>query len=38
MAVVGAPSYLAKKPRPKRPQDLNAHACINLRLPTNGSI
>jgi DNA-binding transcriptional LysR family regulator len=37
-AVVGAPSYFAKRPRPKRPQDLTAHACINLHLPTYGSI
>jgi DNA-binding transcriptional LysR family regulator len=34
MAVVGAPSYFAKRPRPKTPRDLAAHACINLRLPT----
>src|SRR3974390_944015 len=38
MAVVGAPSYFATRPRPKRPQDLTAHTCINLRLPTYGSI
>jgi len=38
MAVVGAPSYLARHPRPKRPQDLTEHACINLRLPTYGGI
>jgi DNA-binding transcriptional LysR family regulator len=38
MAVVGAPSYFAKRPRPKRPLDLTAHTCINLRLPTYGSI
>jgi DNA-binding transcriptional LysR family regulator len=36
MAVVGAPSYFAGRPRPKRPQDLTAHDCINLRLPTYG--
>jgi DNA-binding transcriptional LysR family regulator len=36
MAVVGAPSYLAGQPRPKTPQDLTAHHCINLRLPTHG--
>jgi len=28
MAVVGAPSYFAKRPRPKKPQDLTAHTCI----------
>lgn len=38
MAVVGAPSYFAGRPVPKRPQDLTAHECINLRLPTYDSI
>ena len=38
MAVVGAPSYFAKRPRPKTPRDLAAHACINLRLPTHGGL
>jgi DNA-binding transcriptional LysR family regulator len=38
MAVVGAPSYFAKRPRPKRPQELTDHSCINLRLPTHSSI
>ncbi|MHC5674494.1 LysR family transcriptional regulator [Nostoc sp.] len=38
VAVVGAPSYFEKRPRPKKPQDLIAHTCINLRLPTHGSI
>ena len=38
MAVVGAPSYFAKRPRPKTPQDLTAHDCINLRLPTYGGL
>jgi len=37
-AVVGAPAYFAKRPRPKTPQDLTAHACINLRLPTHGGL
>ncbi|WP_349433317.1 LysR family transcriptional regulator [Pararhizobium sp. A13] len=36
MAVVGAPSYFARHPRPLTPQDLTVHACINLRLPTYG--
>ena len=36
MAVVGAPSYFATRSPPKRPQDLTAHNCINLRLPTHG--
>jgi DNA-binding transcriptional LysR family regulator len=38
MAVVGAPSYFAKRLRPKQPQDLTNHACINLRLPTYGNV
>ena len=37
-AVVGAPSYFARRPRPKTPQDLTSHACINLRLPTHGGL
>jgi DNA-binding transcriptional LysR family regulator len=38
MAVVGAPSYFAKRPPPKKPQDLTEHNCINLRLPTYGGL
>jgi DNA-binding transcriptional LysR family regulator len=38
MAVVGAPSYFARRPKPRRPQDLTAHDCINLRLPTYGGL
>jgi DNA-binding transcriptional LysR family regulator len=38
MAVVGSPSYFAKRPAPKKPQDLTAHDCINIRLPTYGGI
>ena len=38
MAVVGAPSYFGKRPKPKTPQDLTAHDCINMRLPTYGGI
>ena len=37
-AVVGAPSYFASRARPKTLQDLTAHACINLRLPTHGGL
>jgi len=37
-AVVGAPSYFAQRSRPKVPQDLTVHTCINLRLPTYGSV
>jgi DNA-binding transcriptional LysR family regulator len=38
MAVVGAPSYFETRPRPKKPQDLTVHNCINLRLPTYGGL
>lgn len=38
MAVVGAPSYLRDRPEPKKPQDLIAHNCINLRLATLGGL
>jgi len=37
-AVVGAPSYFAKRPLPLTPQDLVEHSCINLRLPTHGGL
>jgi DNA-binding transcriptional LysR family regulator len=36
--VVGAKSYFGKRPAPKTPQDLVAHSCINLRLPTHGGL
>jgi DNA-binding transcriptional LysR family regulator len=36
MAVVGSPTYLAERQRPKTPRDLIGHACINLRLPNHG--
>lgn len=38
MAVVGAPAYFRGRNAPKRPQDLIAHNCINLRLATSGGI
>ena len=38
MAVVGAPSYFETRSRPKSPQDLTEHSCINLRLPTLGGL
>ena len=38
MAGVGAPAYLAGRPRPRTPQDLAEHHCINLRLPTAGGL
>ena len=36
MVVASAPSYFAARPLLTTPQDLTAHACINLRLPTHG--
>jgi DNA-binding transcriptional LysR family regulator len=38
MAAVAAPSYFAKRPMPKKPQDLIGHNCINVRLPTYGGL
>lgn len=38
MAVVGAPSYFARQSIPETPQDLPAHNCINIRLPTYGGL
>jgi DNA-binding transcriptional LysR family regulator len=38
MAVVGSPEYLSGRPAPATPQDLTAHRCINLRLPTHGGL
>ncbi|PDT03387.1 LysR family transcriptional regulator [Rhizobium chutanense] len=38
MAVVGAPAYFERRPKPATPQDLTDHNCINLRLPTYGSV
>jgi DNA-binding transcriptional LysR family regulator len=37
-ALVGAPSYFARRPQPDTPHDLTTHACINLRLPTSGGL
>jgi DNA-binding transcriptional LysR family regulator len=38
MAVVGSPAYFKQRPLPKKPQDLTAHNCINIRLPTYGGL
>ena len=38
MAVVGAPSYFARRAVPQTPHDLTSHECINLRLPTSGGL
>jgi len=38
MAVAASPAYLTGRPIPKRPADLTAHHCVNLRLPTRGNL
>jgi DNA-binding transcriptional LysR family regulator len=36
--VVGAPSYFSRRKRPRSPQELTDHDCINFRLPTHGGL
>ncbi|MQB56070.1 LysR family transcriptional regulator [Rahnella sp. RcJ3] len=38
MAVVGSPCYFSTRTKPKVPSDLELHTCINMRLPTFGSV
>jgi DNA-binding transcriptional LysR family regulator len=38
VAVVGSPAYFAHHAKPRTPQDLARHQCINLRLPTAGGL
>ncbi|WP_024461207.1 LysR family transcriptional regulator [Marinimicrobium sp. LS-A18] len=38
IAVVGSPDYFAHHPKPRSPQELAEHNCINLRLPTHGGL
>ena len=38
MAVVGAPDYFATRKKPRTPQDLTDHNCLNLRLPRYGNL
>jgi DNA-binding transcriptional LysR family regulator len=38
MEIVASPKYLAAHPRPKTPQDLPHHRCINLHLPSFGGL
>ncbi|WP_207482613.1 LysR substrate-binding domain-containing protein [Arenibaculum pallidiluteum] len=38
MAAVATPAYFKKRRKPKVPQDLATHSCINLRLPTLGEV
>lgn len=37
-SVVGAPAYFARFPLPSNPQELTGHDCVNLRLPTSGTL
>jgi len=38
MLAVATPDYFARRGRPRVPQDLADHCCINLRLPTYGGL
>jgi DNA-binding transcriptional LysR family regulator len=38
MAVVVAPSYFSGRKKPRTPQELTGHNCLNLRLPTHGGL
>ena len=38
MVVAGAPAYLRHRGIPRTPHDLTEHNCINLRMPTLGSL
>ena len=35
MGIIASPAYLARHAEPKMPQEIPAHRCINLRLPTS---
>lgn len=38
MAIAGTPRYFETHGTPRRPEDLTAHNCINIRLPTLGAL
>jgi DNA-binding transcriptional LysR family regulator len=38
VAVVASPAYVASRGEPRRPRDVEAHDCINLRLLTSGAV
>jgi len=38
MAVAASPAYFEIHPKPKTPQDLTAHRCINQRMPSSGGL
>ncbi|OCI98379.1 LysR family transcriptional regulator [Agrobacterium sp. 13-626] len=37
-SVIGSPEYFDRYSVPESPQDLTAHNCVNLRLPTSGGL
>jgi DNA-binding transcriptional LysR family regulator len=38
MAVVGSPSYFARRKRPETPRDLSEHACVSYRQTAGGGL
>lgn len=38
LAIVGSPAYFSRRRPPRTPRELDAHDCINLRLPTYGGL
>jgi DNA-binding transcriptional LysR family regulator len=36
--IVGSPAYFERHPRPRTPDDLTKHNCVNLRLSTQGGV
>jgi DNA-binding transcriptional LysR family regulator len=38
VAVVGAPSYLAQRPKPRIPDDLARHSCVQYRRGADGAV
>ncbi|MBB4100764.1 DNA-binding transcriptional LysR family regulator [Sphingomonas kyeonggiensis] len=38
MAAVATPAYFKQHPKPRRPEDLAAHRCINMRFATLGNV
>jgi DNA-binding transcriptional LysR family regulator len=38
IAVVGAPAYFARRRRPRAPEDLSRHSCVQYRRATDGNV